>query len=158
MPIFTKVNGTWKAADSSVPIASSSNYGIVKSGSTVTNTTGLTACPIIGGIPYYDNKEFAYSIDTVHFSVYNSSNNGGYSGPDLRFNQIVVCGFEPRLVLQLPVNGVFVQLGNNFYPDSDITGYGEIKITTNPTGYTATFTGGYRGDLRSFSRRFIAFK
>lgn len=37
------------------PVADSSRAGVVKSGSTVTSKTGLTACPIIDGVPYYQN-------------------------------------------------------------------------------------------------------
>ena len=35
------------------PTASSTTLGGVKTTSTVTSTSGLTACPIIGGVPYY---------------------------------------------------------------------------------------------------------
>lgn len=45
---------TWdKPAAYSLPTASSSTLGGVKTTSTVTSTSGLTACPIIGGVPYY---------------------------------------------------------------------------------------------------------
>lgn len=36
-----------------LPTANSTTLGGVKSGSSVTSTSGLTACPIIGGVPYY---------------------------------------------------------------------------------------------------------
>lgn len=39
----------------------SSTLGGVKTTSTVTSTSGLTACPIIGGVPYYKNSTYSLS-------------------------------------------------------------------------------------------------
>lgn len=44
-------------------IASSSDFGMVKTTSAVTNTTGFTACPIVEGVPYY--YDHTYSIMTA---------------------------------------------------------------------------------------------
>ena len=41
------------------PTASSSQLGFVKTTSTVTSTSGLTACPIISGVPYYKNTTYS---------------------------------------------------------------------------------------------------
>ena len=46
-----------------LPTASSSTLGGVKSGSTISSTSGLTACPIISGIPYY--KEGVASLSSL---------------------------------------------------------------------------------------------
>lgn len=52
--MFTKLDGIAAGANNySLPMASSSTLGGVKTGSTVTSTSGLTACPIINGIVYY---------------------------------------------------------------------------------------------------------
>lgn len=49
-----KLDGVATGANAySLPTASSSTLGGVKTTSTVTSTTGLTACPIISGVPYY---------------------------------------------------------------------------------------------------------
>lgn len=45
----------------SLPTASSSTLGGVKTTSTVTSTSGLTACPIINGVPYYKDTTYAFS-------------------------------------------------------------------------------------------------
>lgn len=45
----------------SLPTASSSTLGGVKTTSTVTSTSGLTACPIIGGVPYYKDTTYTFS-------------------------------------------------------------------------------------------------
>lgn len=50
----TKLDGIATGANKYVlPTADRTTLGGVKSGSTVTSTSGLTACPIIGGVPYY---------------------------------------------------------------------------------------------------------
>lgn len=50
----TKLDGIATGANKySLPTASSSTLGGVKTTSTVTSTSGLTACPIISGVPYY---------------------------------------------------------------------------------------------------------
>jgi hypothetical protein len=35
--------------------------GLIKNGSAVTSTSGLTACPIISGVPYYKDTNTTYS-------------------------------------------------------------------------------------------------
>ena len=44
-----------------LPTASSTTLGGVKTTSTVTSTSGLTACPIIDGVPYYKNSTYSLS-------------------------------------------------------------------------------------------------
>lgn len=39
--------------------------GLVKNGSTVTSTSGLTACPIINGIPYYQDTNTTYTLSSL---------------------------------------------------------------------------------------------
>lgn len=49
-----KLDGVATRANAySLPTASRSTLGGVKSGSSITDASGYTACPIIGGIPYY---------------------------------------------------------------------------------------------------------
>lgn len=50
-----------------LPTASSSTLGGVKTTSTVTSTSGLTACPIISGVPYYKDTNNTYTLSS--FSV-----------------------------------------------------------------------------------------
>ena len=155
MSTFVKVNGTWKNTGTSIPIASSSTYGVVKSASNVTSTTGLTPCPIINGIPYYYDASCEYSIDTVTFERYTNTNTN-------TFTHTITCGFKPRLILPLPVsNDVYVSL-YNFNPE-EITVSNErynisCEITLLNTGYKVHFPGAFYGNLTKFSRRYIAFK
>lgn len=57
----TKLNGIATGANNySLPTASST-LGGVKTTSTVTSTSGYTACPIISGVPYYKDTNTTYS-------------------------------------------------------------------------------------------------
>lgn len=52
-----KLNGITGTGSYVLPTASSSTLGGVKTTSTVTSTSGLTACPIINGVPYYKDTD-----------------------------------------------------------------------------------------------------
>ena len=59
----SKLDGIASGANAySLPTASSSTLGGVKTTSTVTSTSGLTACPIISGVPYYKDTNTTYSL------------------------------------------------------------------------------------------------
>lgn len=59
----TKLDGIAAGANAySLPTASSSTLGGVKTTSTVTSTSGLTACPIISGVPYYKDTNTTYTL------------------------------------------------------------------------------------------------
>lgn len=61
----TKLNGIATGANKyTLPTASSSTLGGVKTTSTVTSTSGLTPCPIISGIPYYKDTNTTYSLSS----------------------------------------------------------------------------------------------
>ena len=64
--MVTKLNGIATNANNySLPTASSSILGGVKTTSTVTDTSGYSPCPIVSGVPYYRNplaqKEYTLS-------------------------------------------------------------------------------------------------
>lgn len=59
-----------------LPTASSSTLGGVKTTSTVTSTSGLTACPIIGGVPYYKDTNTTYTLNS--FGVTSTANELNY--------------------------------------------------------------------------------
>ena len=61
----TKLDGIAAGANKyTLPTASSSTLGGVKTTSTVTSTSGLTACPIISGVPYYKDTNTTYSLSS----------------------------------------------------------------------------------------------
>ena len=62
----SKLSGIAEGANNySLPIASNSQLGGVKTTSSVTDATGLTACPIINGVPYYKDTYNEYSLPTA---------------------------------------------------------------------------------------------
>lgn len=61
----TKLDSVASGANNYVLPTASSTLGGVKTTSTVTSSSGYTACPIISGVPYYkDNSAEAYNIAT----------------------------------------------------------------------------------------------
>ncbi len=80
----TKLNGIATGANNySLPTASST-LGGVKTTSTVTSTSGLTACPIISGVPYYKDTNTVYTHPTTSGNKHIPS--GGSSGQILRWS------------------------------------------------------------------------
>ena len=64
----TKLDGIATGANNytyTLPTASSSTLGGVKTTSTVTSTSGLTACPIISGVPYYKDTNTTYTLSSL---------------------------------------------------------------------------------------------
>lgn len=62
----TKLAGIASGANKyTLPTASSSTLGGVKTTSTVTSNSGHIACPIIGGVPYYKDTNTIYSPATT---------------------------------------------------------------------------------------------
>ena len=60
-----KLDGIASGANAyTLPTASSSTLGGVKTTSTVTSTSGLTACPIISGVPYYKDTNTTYTLSS----------------------------------------------------------------------------------------------
>ena len=57
-----------------LPTASSSTLGGVKTSSTVTSSSGYTACPIISGVPYYKDTNKTYPTATSSANGLMSSN------------------------------------------------------------------------------------
>ena len=68
----TKLDGIATGANNytyTLPTASSSTLGGVKTTSTVTSNSGYTACPIISGVPYYKDTNTTYTLPTATASV-----------------------------------------------------------------------------------------
>lgn len=76
-----KLNGIATGANAySLPTASSSTLGGVKTTSTVTSASGYTACPIISGVPYYQNTNTNTSHSHTVGTGLTISGTGGTSG------------------------------------------------------------------------------
>jgi len=56
------VNVPWTDANTTYGVVGANgSTGLVKNGSTVTSASGYTACPIVGGIPYYKDTNTTYA-------------------------------------------------------------------------------------------------
>ena len=61
----SKLDGIASGANKyTLPTASSSTLGGVKTTSTVTSASGLTPCPIISGVPYYKDTNTTYTLSS----------------------------------------------------------------------------------------------
>ena len=61
----TKLDGIATGANKyTLPTASSTTLGGVKTTSAVTSTAGLTPCPIISGVPYYKDTNTTYTLSS----------------------------------------------------------------------------------------------
>lgn len=60
----SKLDGIATGANNYTLPTASSTLGGVKTTSTVTSTSGLTACPIISGVPYYKDTNTTYSLSS----------------------------------------------------------------------------------------------
>ena len=81
----TKLDGIAEGANNyALPTANNSTLGGVKTTSTVTSTSGLTACPIINGVPYYKDTNTVYTHPTTEGNKHIPS--GGSSGQILRWS------------------------------------------------------------------------
>ena len=61
----TKLDGIATGANKYTLPTASSTLGGVKTTSTVTSTSGLTACPIISGVPYYKDTNTTYTLSNI---------------------------------------------------------------------------------------------
>lgn len=57
------VNVPWTDTNTTYGVVGANgSTGLVKNGSTVTNASGYTACPIVGGVPYYKDTNTTYQV------------------------------------------------------------------------------------------------
>lgn len=64
-PVATQITSAIQSNAYVLPTASSTTLGGVKTTSTVTSTSGMIACPIISGVPYYKNTKVEAKEDTM---------------------------------------------------------------------------------------------
>ena len=57
------VNVPWTDTNTTYGVVGANgSTGLVKNGSTVTSASGYTACPIVGGVPYYKDTNTTYKV------------------------------------------------------------------------------------------------
>lgn len=57
---YMRGDGTWAIPPNTTYslVGANGSTGLIKNGSSITNASGYTACPIIGGVPYYRNTTY----------------------------------------------------------------------------------------------------
>jgi hypothetical protein len=121
-----KLNGIDAGANKyTLPTASSSTLGGVKTTSTVTSTSGYTACPIISGVPYYKNAEAGAT-----YSEATTSTAGLMSASD-----------------KSKLDGVAVNANNYSHPTYTSYSSGLYKVTVNSYGHVSSATAVTKSDI-----------
>lgn len=144
------INGDWSVVQSQLDlVGGNGTTGIVKNGSTVTSTSGLTACPIISGVPYYkDTNTTSFTItaaatddDVVILSGTNGSNKVTYDakhatqGPSTTADTTVTPAIADNGTTAIsgaitPSFGEYVKLD---IPGFTVNKYGHVKTAANTT-------------------------
>lgn len=144
------INGDWSVVQNQLDlVGGNGTTGIVKNGSTVTSTSGLTACPIISGIPYYkDTNTTSFTItaaatddDVVILSGTNGSNKVTYDakhatqGPSTTADTTVTPAIADNGTTAIsgaitPSFGEYVKLD---IPGFTVNKYGHVKTAANTT-------------------------
>ena len=113
-----KLDGIATGANKYTLPTAGSTLGGVKTTSTVTSTSGLTACPIIGGVPYYKDTNNTYSLSTFGITATAAELNymdGVTSAVQTQINNLVnrVAALEELLAYYVGVDstGVYVEEG-----------------------------------------------
>lgn len=128
----SKLDGIASGANNySLPTASSTTLGGVKTTSNVTSTSGLTPCPIISGVPYYKDTNTTYSLSSFGITATAAELNklDGVTATATELNY--VDGVTSNIQTQL--NGK--ASSNHDHSASDITS-GTLPITRGGTGAT----------------------
>lgn len=120
-------------------VGASGTIGLIKNQSTVTSATGYTACPIINGVPYYQNTTLGNSGVTAGTytptpkTIINSTHQS-IQVPELAIN---AQGLITKASLKnVPITGSFYIASNKTLSNSNLSFITSIAIAP---GYTVTF-------------------
>lgn len=63
---YMRGDGTWATPPNTTYslVGANGSTGLIKNGSSITNASGYTACPIIGGVPYYKNTTYSAATES----------------------------------------------------------------------------------------------
>lgn len=119
-------------------VGANGTTGLIKNGSTVTTTTGLTACPIINGVPYYKGIPASSGVTAGTYtptpSTVTNSTHQSIQVPELAIN---TQGLITKASLKnVPITGSFYIASNKTLANSDLSFITSIAIAP---GYTVTF-------------------
>lgn len=143
-------NSDWSVVQNQLDLVGGKDtVGFVKNGSSETSTSGLTACPIISGVPYYkDTNTTSFTItanasddDVVILSGSNGTNAVTYTashatqGPSTTANTIVTPAIADNGTTAItdaitPSFGEYVKLS---IPGFTVNKYGHVSAAANTT-------------------------
>jgi len=103
-------------------------YGVVKNGSSVTGTTGYTACPIVNGVPYYHDT--TYTIPSASNSTPQKEGTGsaGSSSYYARADHVHPSRFKTGTITLNLRNLSWTQTSSGLYSSSVVSVSGLSKI------------------------------
>ena len=113
-----------------LPTASSSTLGGVKTTSTVTSNSGYTACPIIGGVPYYKDTNTTYSLGSFGVTA---------TAAELNYVDGVTSNVQTQLNGKLSTSGTAYSTAR-VASDVLTTGTSTTSITVSGSGYVSQKT------------------
>lgn len=145
--MVTKLNGIAVGANAyTLPTASSSTLGGVKTTSMVTSTNGLTPTPIIGGVPYY--KDTTYSLSNFGLTAAAAELNhcDGVTGniqTQLNGKAAITHYHDDRYYTEAEVNNLLAKKNNSFVFESftapaqtiAASGTATFTVSISKTGY-----------------------
>ena len=120
-------------------VGANGTTGLIKNGSTVTSASGYIACPIINGVPYYQNTTLGNSGVTAGTytptpSTVTNATHQSIKVPELAIN---AQGLITKASLKnVPITGSFYITSNKTLANSDLSFITSIAIAP---GYTVTF-------------------
>lgn len=130
---YLRGDGTWQTPYT-LPTASSSTLGGVKTTSTVTSTSDLTACPIISGVPYYKDTTSSTTLSGLGITA---------TATELNYTDGVTSNIQTQLNNKVSSSGTTlgtVTIGESQYaPSSSISTNCNLSggmLKTSPGGNT----------------------
>ena len=161
-----KLDGIATGANKYVlPTASSTTLGGVKSGSSVTSTTGLTACPIIGGVPYYKEgsgsggSSSVTALTKVQFDevwklqgeswafVYNGTLTSTQGDHYIEYDCISIDLYGSADAFEASNRYIYLFFQSNYYEDNDVTDYWRwVGYDRSNTKYTLDIVHNFDSD------------
>lgn len=132
------VNVPWTDTNTTYGVVGANgSTGLVKNGSTVTSASGYTACPIVGGVPYYKDTNTTYQV--VSSSSDGLMPKAAFS--TLSSNSLLIGN---SVMITPPSTG-------GGYPTSSFV-FSHVNIINGSTGELNLMTCGVPGQMRVFDK------
>lgn len=107
-------------------VGSSGSTGLVKNGSSVTDASGYTACPIVGGVPYYKDTNTTYTLSSFGITA---------TAAELNYCDGVTSNIQTQLNEKAASSHTH---DDRYYTESEMNTKLNGKANTNQTMYIGT--------------------